>query len=189
MQNWRFLAGLPDPPNFFTMHCPLITSGLKLDMRIGHGFDVHKFGGDAPLILGGVTFPGEPGLLAHSDGDVVLHALCDALLGAAGLGDIGHHFPDTDAAWAGADSRGLLRQVMEQLAERGWRVGNADITIIAQTPKMAPSIPAMLEAIAADCRVPTEAINVKATTTEGLGTVGRKEGIAVHAVVLLRAVA
>lgn len=161
----------------------------EINLRIGHGFDVHKFGGNAPLVLGGVEFPGEPGLLAHSDGDVVLHALCDALLGAAGLGDIGHHFPDTDAKWAGADSRGLLGKVMAQLTMQGWQLGNADITIIAQRPKMAPAIPAMAAAIAEDCRVKPDAINVKATTTEGLGYIGREEGIAVHAVVLLQAAA
>ncbi|WP_341504177.1 2-C-methyl-D-erythritol 2,4-cyclodiphosphate synthase [Gallaecimonas sp. GXIMD4217] len=158
-------------------------------MRIGHGFDVHKFGGDKPLILGGVTLPHHQGLLAHSDGDVVLHAVCDALLGAVGLGDIGRHFPDTDPKWKGADSRDLLRQVVSLVSERGYRLGNLDVTIAAQAPKMAPHIEAMRAVIAEDLQGAVEAVNVKATTTERLGFVGREEGIAVHAVVLLEALA
>ncbi len=154
-------------------------------MRIGHGFDVHRFGPGTELMIGGVAIPYEQGFVAHSDGDVLIHALCDALLGALGLGDIGHHFPDTDPAYAGIDSRRLLRQVVAQMDERGYRLGNADLTLIAQAPKMAPHIPAMRSALAADLAVAEDAVNVKATTTETLGFTGRKEGIAAHAVVLL----
>ncbi len=154
-------------------------------MRIGHGFDVHAFGEGSFITLGGVQIPYERGLIAHSDGDVALHALADALLGAAALGDIGQHFPDTDAAYAGADSRVLLRHVVGLIHDKGYRVGNADITIIAQAPKMAPHIQTMRECIAADLQVRLDDVNVKATTTEKLGFTGRKEGIAVEAVVLL----
>jgi 2-C-methyl-D-erythritol 2,4-cyclodiphosphate synthase len=154
-------------------------------MRIGHGFDVHKFGGDGPSVIGGVSIDYEQGLVAHSDGDVLLHALCDALLGAAALGDIGKHFPDTDDAYSGADSRVLLRHVVHVVNEKGYTLGNADMTIVAQAPKMAPHIQAMREIIAKDCHCELDAINVKATTTEKLGYTGRKEGIAAHAVVLL----
>lgn len=156
-----------------------------LMIRIGHGYDVHRFGGDKPLILGGVEFENAQGLLAHSDGDVVLHAVCDALLGAIGQGDIGKHFPDTDAAFAGADSKELLKQVMALVTQSERVIANADITIIAQTPKMAPKIEAMRAQIASLLLVPSAQINVKATTTEELGYIGRKEGIAVHAVCLL----
>lgn len=158
-------------------------------MRIGHGYDVHKFGGNGPIVIGGVSIEHEHGLLAHSDGDVLLHALCDAILGAAALGDIGKHFPDTDDAYAGADSRVLLRHVIKVVGERGYTLNNADMTVIAQAPKMAPHIDAMRERIAQDCQVDTDAVNVKATTTEKLGFAGRKEGIAAHAVVLLNKVA
>jgi 2-C-methyl-D-erythritol 2,4-cyclodiphosphate synthase len=154
-------------------------------MRIGHGFDVHKFGGNGPITIGGVKIDYEQGLVAHSDGDVLLHALCDALLGAAALGDIGKHFPDTDDAYAGADSRVLLRHVVSVVNDKGYKLGNADMTIVAQAPKMAPHISAMRELIAKDCGVDIDAINVKATTTEKLGYTGRKEGIAAHAVALL----
>jgi 2-C-methyl-D-erythritol 2,4-cyclodiphosphate synthase len=154
-------------------------------MRIGHGFDVHKFGGDGPIVIGGVSIDYEQGLVAHSDGDVLLHALCDALLGAAALGDIGKHFPDTGDAYSGADSRVLLRHVVHVVNEKGYTLGNADMTIVAQAPKMAPHIQAMREIIAKDCHCELDAINVKATTTEKLGYTGRKEGIAAHAVVLL----
>ena len=154
-------------------------------MRIGHGFDVHKFGGNGPITIGGVKIDYEQGLVAHSDGDVLLHALCDALLGAAALGDIGKHFPDTDDAYAGADSRALLRHVVSVVNDKGYKLGNADMTIVAQAPKMAPHISAMRELIAKDCGVDIDAINVKATTTEKLGYTGRKEGIAAHAVALL----
>jgi 2-C-methyl-D-erythritol 2,4-cyclodiphosphate synthase len=156
-------------------------------MRIGHGFDVHKFGGNGPIVIGGVQIQYEYGLVAHSDGDVLLHALCDALLGAAALGDIGKHFPDTDAEFAGADSRQLLRHVMSLLDNKGYRLINADMTIVAQAPKMAPHIDTMRSLIAQDTRSNMGDINVKATTTEKLGYTGRKEGIACHAVVLIGA--
>jgi 2-C-methyl-D-erythritol 2,4-cyclodiphosphate synthase len=154
-------------------------------MRIGHGFDVHAFDEGDFITLGGMKIPHSHGLKAHSDGDVALHALADALLGAVALGDIGQHFPDTDEQWKGADSRMLLRHVVSLVADKGYRVGNVDITIIAQAPKMAPHIADMRAAIAADLQVRTDDVNVKATTTEKLGYVGRKEGIAVHAVALL----
>ncbi|WP_308427192.1 2-C-methyl-D-erythritol 2,4-cyclodiphosphate synthase [Litchfieldella qijiaojingensis] len=155
-------------------------------MRIGHGFDVHRFGPGDHLIVGGVEIPFTHGFVAHSDGDVLLHAICDALLGACALGDIGRHFPDSDPAWAGADSRDLLRHVVELVAARGYRVGNLDATLIAQAPKMAPHIEAMVAHIAEDLKVSPGAVNVKATTTERLGFTGRGEGIAAEAVVLLQ---
>ncbi len=155
------------------------------DIRVGHGFDVHAFAENRKLIIGGVDVPYELGLAGHSDADVLLHAICDALLGAAGLGDIGRHFPDTDAAFAGIDSRILLRRVAEQLKERNWRVGNVDATIIAQAPKMAPHIARMTAHIADDLEVALDRVNVKATTTEKLGFTGRKEGIAAEAVCLI----
>lgn len=154
-------------------------------IRIGHGFDVHKFGGQGPVIIGGVSVPYEQGLIAHSDGDVALHALCDALLGAIAAGDIGRHFPDTDDKWKGADSRELLRDVYRRVQSLGYKLGNADITIMAQAPKMAPHIEAMCEVIAQDLQTNVSNVNVKATTTERLGFTGRKEGIATEAVVLL----
>jgi len=155
------------------------------DIRVGHGFDVHAFAEDRKLIIGGVDIPHEQGLAGHSDADVLLHAICDALLGAAGLGDIGRHFPDTDMAFAGIDSRILLRRVAEQLRERGWRVGNVDATIIAQAPKMAPHIARMTAHIADDLGIVFDRVNVKATTTEKLGFTGRREGIAAEAVCLI----
>lgn len=154
-------------------------------IRIGHGFDVHKFGGEGPVIIGGVAIPYEQGLLAHSDGDVALHALTDALLGAIAAGDIGKHFPDTDDKWKGADSRALLREVYRFVKEKGYRLGNADVTIIAQAPKVLPYIQSMREAIAADLETELDNVNVKATTTEKLGFTGRKEGIACEAVALI----
>lgn len=154
-------------------------------IRIGHGFDVHKFGGEGPVIIGGVAIPYEQGLVAHSDGDVALHALTDALLGAIAAGDIGRHFPDTDDKWKGADSRELLKDVYRRVKEQGYRLGNADVTIMAQAPKMAPHIDAMCAAIAEELETDISNINVKATTTERLGFTGRKEGIATEAVVLL----
>jgi len=156
-------------------------------MRIGHGYDVHRFTEGDFITLGGVRIPHRFGLLAHSDGDVVLHALSDALLGAAALGDIGQHFPDTDANYAGADSRVLLRHVLNLLHGKGWKVANVDATIIAQAPKMAPHIASMRELIAKDLQIALDQVNVKATTTEKLGFTGREEGIAVHAVALLLA--
>ncbi len=155
-------------------------------MRIGHGYDVHRFIADTPLIIGGMTIPYTHGLEAHSDGDVLIHAICDALLGAAGLWDIGHHFPDNDDAFKGIDSRILLRRVISDLSDRGWCVSNIDATIIAQAPKMAPFIPQMRELLAEDMQTDLTAINIKATTTEKLGFAGRKEGIATHAVALIK---
>ena len=154
-------------------------------MRIGHGYDVHRFTEGDFVTLGGVRIPHKFGLLAHSDGDVLLHALADALLGAAALGDIGKHFPDTDPTFKGADSRVLLRHVIGLIQAKGYGVGNVDATIVAQAPKMAPHIQSMRERIAEDLQVELEAVNVKATTTEKLGFTGREEGIAVHAVALL----
>ncbi|MDR9439068.1 MAG: 2-C-methyl-D-erythritol 2,4-cyclodiphosphate synthase [Halomonas sp.] len=154
-------------------------------MRIGHGFDVHRFGEGDHLMVGGVAIPFERGFVAHSDGDVLLHAVCDALLGACALGDIGGHFPDTDPTWAGADSRALLRHVAGLVARSGYRVGNLDATLIAQAPKMAPHISAMAGHIADDLGISRGAVNVKATTTERLGFTGRGEGIAAEAVALL----
>lgn len=154
-------------------------------LRIGQGYDVHRFNDGNEIILGGVNIPYERGLEAHSDGDVVLHALCDALLGALAMGDIGKHFPDTDAQFKGADSRVLLRHVYGLVKEKQYRLGNADITIIAQAPKMLPYTEKMCRNIAEDLDVQCEQINVKATTTEKLGFEGRKEGIAVQAIVLL----
>ena len=154
-------------------------------MRIGHGYDVHRLVPDRRLVLGGVEIPFERGLLGHSDADVLTHAVMDALLGAAALGDIGQHFPDHDPAYAGADSLVLLDQVTALLAERGWSVGNVDATVIAQRPKLASYIPQMRENLARRMGVELEQVNVKATTEEGLGFTGSGEGIAAHAVVLL----
>lgn len=154
-------------------------------IRVGQGYDVHRFNDGDHIILGGVTIPYEKGLEAHSDGDVVLHALADAILGAAALGDIGKHFPDTDPNFKGADSRVLLRHVYTIVREKGYNLINADVTIIAQAPKMLPHIDAMRTNIAADLQVDIDFINVKATTTEKLGFEGRKEGIAVQAAVLI----
>lgn len=156
-----------------------------MGMRIGQGYDVHAFREGDHLMLGGVRIPFDKAFKAHSDGDVVLHALCDALLGAAGLGDIGRHFPDSDARYSNIDSRILLRQVMALLQEQGWRVENTDITIIAQAPRMAPHIEAMRQVIAEDLMLDPNAVNIKATTTEHLGFEGRGEGIAASAVVLI----
>ncbi|MDU8923389.1 2-C-methyl-D-erythritol 2,4-cyclodiphosphate synthase [Pasteurellaceae bacterium LIM206] len=154
-------------------------------MRIGHGFDVHAFGELRPLIIGGVEVPYHTGFIAHSDGDVALHALTDALLGAAALGDIGKLFPDTDMRFKNIDSRILLREAFRQISDKGYKIGNVDVTIIAQAPKMRPYIDAMRAVIAADLQCEAEQINVKATTTEKLGFTGRGEGIATEAVVLL----
>ncbi len=154
-------------------------------MRIGHGYDVHKLVEGRPLILGGVTIPWEKGLLGHSDADVLTHAVMDALLGAAALGDIGGLFPDTDPAYAGADSIELLRQVMARVKQEGYALGNLDVTVLAQQPKLKPHIPAMRACLAAACGVPVEQISIKATTEEGLGFTGAGEGMAAHAVCLL----
>ena len=152
--------------------------------RIGHGYDAHRFAPGARLVLGGVTIEFDRGLAAHSDGDVVVHALCDALLGAAGLGDIGRHFPDTSAEFAGIDSRILLRRVVALLHAQGFAVVNADVTIIAQAPRLAPHLDTMRAYLASDLGVEVGGVNVKATTTEGMGFAGRGEGIAAHAVAL-----
>ncbi|MBE0503582.1 MAG: 2-C-methyl-D-erythritol 2,4-cyclodiphosphate synthase [Desulfuromonadales bacterium] len=154
-------------------------------IRIGHGYDVHTLVSDRALVLGGVTIPYHLGLLGHSDADVLVHALCDALLGAIGAGDIGKHFPDNDASFKGIDSFKLLAVVLEKVALRGYRLGNLDATIIAQRPKLAPFIPLMREKLAAACGCCSDQVNVKATTTEGLGFEGCGEGISAHAVVLL----
>lgn len=157
-------------------------------MRIGHGFDVHAFGGEGPLVIGGVRIPFEQGFIAHSDGDVALHALTDALLGAVAMGDIGKLFPDTDPAFKGADSRGLLREAWSRIQKKGYQIGNVDITLIAQAPKMLPHIAQMRVNIAEDLGCHMDQVNVKATTTEKLGFTGRGEGIACEAVALLMAV-
>jgi 2-C-methyl-D-erythritol 2,4-cyclodiphosphate synthase len=154
-------------------------------LRIGQGYDAHRFETGKPLVLGGVTIPHEQGLKAHSDGDVLIHALCDALLGAAGLGDIGRHFPDNDPNYAGVDSRVLLRRVVTLIHAKGWLVGNVDLTAVAQQPKLSPHIDAMRECLAADLAITPSDVNIKATTTEGMGFAGRAEGIAAYAVTLL----
>lgn len=154
-------------------------------MRIGHGFDVHKFGGQGPIVLAGIEIPFEHGFIAHSDGDVAIHALCDAILGALALGDIGNHFPDTDQSYENISSRILLRHVVKLMHETGYQLGNADITIVAQAPKIAPHLLAMRQCLSEDLQAEIGQINVKATTTEKLGYVGRKEGVSVHSVVLL----
>ncbi|MFH0341771.1 MAG: 2-C-methyl-D-erythritol 2,4-cyclodiphosphate synthase [Chromatiales bacterium] len=154
-------------------------------MRIGHGYDAHRLVHGRALILGGVSIPHDRGLLAHSDGDALIHAICDALLGAGALGDIGKFFPDTRREWKGVDSRVLLREVVAMLARQGFRIANVDATIVAQRPKLAPYFPAMRENLAADLKVAVDKVNVKGTTTEGMGFAGREEGIAAHAVALL----
>ena len=158
-------------------------------MRIGQGFDVHALVAGRKLVIGGVSVPFEKGLEGHSDADVLLHALIDALLGAAGLGDIGRHFPESDARYKDADSRVLLREAAAKVREAGWRVANVDATIIAQAPRMAPHIPAMVQNIARDLDIPHGSVNIKAKTTERLGFIGRGEGIAAEAVALLEATA
>jgi 2-C-methyl-D-erythritol 2,4-cyclodiphosphate synthase len=155
------------------------------DIRIGHGFDVHAFGEGDHLMLGGVRVPHGRGVLAHSDGDVAIHALCDAILGALALGDIGRHFPPTDPRWKGVDSRVFLRHCGALARERGWRLGNADITVVCEQPKVGPHAEAMRALLAADLGVDIDAVSVKATTSERLGFTGRGEGIAAHAVCLM----
>ncbi|HRB28596.1 MAG TPA: 2-C-methyl-D-erythritol 2,4-cyclodiphosphate synthase [Nitrosomonas sp.] len=155
-------------------------------MRIGQGFDVHQLIKGRPLIIGGVTIPHDKGLLGHSDADVLLHAICDALIGAAGLGDIGKHFSDSDPRYKNIDSRILLRNVYRLLADKGYKLVNIDATIIAQAPKMAPYIPAMIENIAQDLEIQTNEVNIKAKTAEHLGAIGRKEGIVAEAVCLIQ---
>lgn len=158
-------------------------------MRIGSGFDVHAFGPGDSIVLGGIRIPHNRGVVAHSDGDVVLHALCDAMLGAAGLGDIGMHFPDTDPVWKGADSRRFIESTLEMLAVRKLKVGNADITLLAQSPKVSPYRLEIRRSLAQMLKVAENQVNIKATTTEHLGFVGRNEGLAAQAVVLLEPVA
>ncbi len=154
-------------------------------IRVGHGYDVHPLVAGRDLILGGVKIQHGKGLHGHSDADVLIHAICDACLGAAGLGDVGRHFPDTDAQYKNIDSRKLLRKVEEAITERGWKIANVDSTIVAQAPRVAPYLPQMVANIAADLGIVLESVNIKATTTEKLGFAGREEGIAAHAVVLL----
>jgi 2-C-methyl-D-erythritol 2,4-cyclodiphosphate synthase len=156
-----------------------------VNFRVGQGFDVHKLEPGDGVVLGGVRIACPYRIVAHSDGDVLIHALCDALLGAAALGDIGRWFPDTDAKYRGADSRELLREVVRKIGDKGWRVGNVDVTLIAQVPRVAPHAEAMRALLATDLAVALDAVNVKATTSEGLGFTGRKEGIAAQAVALL----
>jgi len=160
-----------------------------MNMRVGQGFDVHAFCEGRKLMLGGVEVSYKLGLAGHSDADVLIHAVCDALLGAAGLGDIGHHFPDSDPQYAGIDSVELLASVVKSLDEKGWRVSNLDATVIAQAPKLAPYIEAMRERLADVIGIDVDALNIKATTTEQLGFTGRGEGIAAQAIVLLKTVA
>lgn len=158
------------------------------EMRIGHGYDAHRFAepdDQRALVLGGVVVPYERGLLAHSDGDALIHALCDAILGALALGDIGRHFPDNDAAYKNVDSALLLKQVVAMMTQQGWRLNNADMTILAQAPKMAPHIPLMCQRLADLLKVEQDRVNVKASTTEGMGFVGRREGVEAYAVVTL----
>lgn len=155
------------------------------NLRIGHGFDVHAFGSGDHLVLGGVRVAFDRGLVAHSDGDVVIHALCDAMLGALALGDIGRHFPPSDPKWKGADSRAFLRRCNDMLREREWRVGNADVTVVCERPRIGPHADAIRRNIADDLGVDMDAVSVKATTTEQLGFTGRGEGIAAHAVCLI----
>lgn len=154
-------------------------------IRIGHGYDVHAFGGEKPLVLGGVNIEDHVGLVAHSDGDVILHAICDAILGAAALGDIGYHFPDTSSDFEDIDSRKLLRRVFDLIVKKDLGINNLDITIVAQTPRMSSHIKNMQSNISADLNLKSGQVNLKATTTEGLGYIGRKQGIAVHCVCLL----
>ena len=156
-----------------------------MNIRIGQGFDVHPLVPGRKLLLGGVEIPFERGLHGHSDADVLLHAITDALLGAAGLGDIGRHFPDSDARWAGADSRLLLREAMDAVRQAGWRVGNLDATVVAQAPRIAPYVSSMQANIAADLQIEMACVNIKGKTTERLGFTGRGEGIAAQAVALL----
>ena len=155
------------------------------DFRIGNGYDIHALGEGLPLVLGGVKIPNTKGCIAHSDGDVLLHALCDALLGALALGDIGQHFPDTSEEFRGIDSRKLLERVVAMVREAGWQAVNADLTLLAQKPRIAPYVPQMREAIAPILGVELSRVSVKATTTEKLGAIGREEGISAYAVVLL----
>ncbi len=156
-----------------------------MNLRVGHGYDVHRLVEQRPLIIGGVSIPYERGLDGHSDADVLLHALCDAILGAAGVGDIGQHFPPADESYKGMDSRVFVRKVYALISENGWSIGNVDITLVAEKPKMAPHLPEMISNISEDLKIDNGQVNIKATTTEGLGFCGTGEGIACHAVVLI----
>ena len=158
---------------------------MNVDFRIGQGFDVHAFGEGDHVVLGGVRIPHDRGVLAHSDGDVVIHALCDAMLGALALGDIGVHFPPSDPRWKGADSRDFLRHCASELQQRGWRVGNCDVTVVCERPKLGPHAAAMRGVLSADLGIDIDAVSIKATTCEKLGFTGRGEGIAAQAVCLL----
>ncbi|GAA5086942.1 2-C-methyl-D-erythritol 2,4-cyclodiphosphate synthase [Paenalcaligenes hermetiae] len=158
---------------------------MVMNLRVGQGFDIHALVENRPLIIGGVTIPHTHGLLGHSDADVLMHAVTDAILGAAGLGDIGRHFPDTDEQYKGADSRVLLRTALDMVKRQGWEIINLDATIHAQAPKIGPHAPAMIENLAADLQLSADRINIKAKTNEGLGHLGRKEGIAANVVVLI----
>ena len=160
-----------------------------MEFRVGNGYDVHQLAPGLPLVLGGVQVPHTKGCVAHSDGDVLIHALCDALLGALALGDIGQHFPDTSDEFAGIDSKILLRRVVAMIRERGWEIVNVDNTLLAQKPKIAPFVPQMRQTLADVMGIPVERVAVKATTTEHLGFVGREEGVAAYATCLLQAVA
>ena len=157
-----------------------------MDFRVGNAYDVHQLAEGLPLVLGGVAIPHTKGCVAHSDGDVLIHALCDALLGALALGDIGHHFPDTSDEYAGIDSKILLSRVVAMIRDRGWEIVNVDNTLLAQKPKIAPFVPRMCQTLADVMGIPVEAVSVKATTTERLGFTGREEGIAAYATCLLR---
>ncbi len=159
-----------------------------MNLRVGHGYDAHRWVEGRPLVLGGVDIPHPRGLLGHSDADVILHAICDAILGASALGDLGSHFPDTDPEYAGISSLILLERTAQMARRRGWEVVNVDATVIAQSPRLAPHIPRMVAVIAGTLGLRSSQVNLKATTTEGMGFVGREEGIAAHAVVLLREV-
>lgn len=156
-----------------------------MNLRIGHGYDAHRFGSGDHVMLGGVRIPADVGVIAHSDGDVLIHALCDALLGAAALGDIGRHFPDTDPQYRGADSRSLLRNVIQKVAAAGYKPVNADLTLVAEKPRIAKFVPDMRSVLADDLGLSATAVNVKATTNEKMGWIGRAEGLAAYAVVLL----
>lgn len=157
-----------------------------MNLRVGHGYDAHRWVEGRPLVLGGVDIAHPKGLLGHSDADVILHAICDAILGASALGDIGSHFPDTDPAYAGISSLVLLKKTAQMARGRGWEVVNVDATVVAQSPRLAPHIPRMVAEIADTLGLRSSQVNLKATTTEGMGFIGREEGIAAHAVVLLR---
>jgi len=154
-------------------------------MRVGHGYDAHAFIEGKPLVLGGITIPHDKGLKAHSDGDAVIHSLCDAILGAAAMGDIGTYFPDTDDKYKNIDSRLLLRDIIKKIKEKGYKIGNVDITILAQAPRLLPYVKDMRQVLSEDMNISIDDVNVKATTTEGMGFVGREEGVCVYSIVFM----